>query len=314
MKVFLVGATGVLGRRIIHQLGENGHKVVGLVRRPENEGVIRSLGGEPKHADPFDSESLARAAANSDVVIHAATKIPVKARFRRSDWTENDRIRTEGVRALLDANEAVGARQYIQQSLVWLARPPDGSTFDESSPFRNPQRTYRSMIDGEALVKAASERHGFAASILRCGLFYSADAAHTRLIAEGLARRKLPIIGNGSGIWGLIHAEDAASAFVSAAETGKAGLFHVVDDEPVDVGAFLRAFAERLGSPKPRKVPRFLARLVLGREGLSVFTDSTRTSNSRLRRETQWAPRFPSYREGLDEIVGSWRAEGFPQS
>lgn len=314
MRAFVVGATGTLGRRIVRQLAKRGHTVVGLARRPENDRVIRSLGGEPRTADPFDVASLARAAEGTDVVIHAATKIPVKARIRAADWAENDRIRREGIRALLAATARVGAQRYIQQSIVWLARPEDESEFDESSTFRNPDPVYQSMMEGETSVREASDDHGFAASILRFGFFYGADSAHIRQMGEGLARGKLPIIGEGRGIWRLIHLEDAANAFVTVAESPRSGLWHAVDDEPVAVRTFLTALAERLRAPKPRHVPRWIARIAVGNETASFFIASTRTGNARIRQDLGWVPSFPTYRQGLDEIVTTWRAEGFPRA
>lgn len=311
MKVFVVGATGVLGRRIVERLARGGHAVVGLSRRPENDAVIRSSGGEPRTADPFDVASLARAAEGADVVIHAATKIPVGTRIKTADWTENDRVRREGIRSLLAATARVGARHYIQQSVVWLARPEAETEFDEGSSFRSPNPVYQSMIEGESTVLEASRRHGFDASILRCGFFYAAETAHLRQMGEALARRRLPIAGDGGAIWRMIHADDAASAFMAAAETERPGLCHVVDDEPVPVGTFLAALAERIGAPTPRHVPRWLARLAIGESNLSFFTTSTRTGNARLRREIGWAPAFPTYRQGLDEIVARWRDEGY---
>lgn len=313
MRVFVVGATGVLGRRIVRQFAERHHQVVALSRRPENDKTIRSLGSEPRTANPFDVPSLVRAAAGADVVVHAATKIPSRVRIRPRDWAENDRIRRDGIRALLEATAAIGARQYIQQSIVWLARPSDEAEFDEGSVHRNPHPAYQSMVDGEASVCAASERHGFRAAILRAGNLYSADAAQTRQMGEGLARRRLPIIGNGLAIWRLVHAEDVARAFVFTAESEKAGLWHVVDDEPVSVSAFLEAMASRLRVRPPRRIPVWLARLVVGREIVSFFTASTRTSSARLKRDLGWTPAFPTFREGLDEIVAAWRAEDFPR-
>src|SRR3954469_6737703 len=118
-RVFIAGATGVLGRGLLQQFREQGHEVVGLVRSPEGERLVRSLGGEPRQADLFDADALARAAEGAEVVIHAATAIPVKSRPRPEDWAINDRIRRKGTRALTQAAIRVGGKLYLQQSITW---------------------------------------------------------------------------------------------------------------------------------------------------------------------------------------------------
>lgn len=311
MKIFVGGATGVLGRRLVRLFLERGHQVVGLARSPEAEGLIRRLGGEPRRADLFDAESLACASEGCDAVIHAATAIPTRPRTRPADWAMNHRIRREGTSALTAAAAKIGARVYLQQSIVWVARPPDGSPFDENSPIQ-PHPVYDSAADGERIARQAGDRHGFRVAVLRCGAFYSADAAHSRMLAEGLARRRMPVIGRGEAVMALIHSDDAAGAFVAAAEAGRDGLWHVVDDQLITVAELLATLAQELGAPPPRRIAPWLARLVAGKAAVEYFTTSTRTSNQKIRSEIGWTPRFPTIREGLKEVVAAWRAEGFP--
>ncbi|HLQ26361.1 MAG TPA: NAD(P)-dependent oxidoreductase [Acidiferrobacterales bacterium] len=308
MKVFIAGATGVLGRRLVRLLHERGHSVIGLQRRPANEPVIRGLGAESRPGDLFDVDALAHAAEGADVIVHAATAIPTGRRVTPPDFALNDRIRTEGTRALAAAK--VGARGFLFQSIVWVATPPDGSPFDERSPVgHNP--LYRSTIAGEAIAHEAGEKFGFAAGVLRCGWFYAPDSAHTRFMGKEIARRRLPIIGRGDAAWSLIHVDDAASAFAAVVAAPHRGLWHVVDDVPVPVAEFLRHFAERLAARPPFRVPTWLARLVAGNYAVGLLTTSIRTSNARFRKDFGWTPRYPSYREGLEQIVAAWRGEGF---
>jgi nucleoside-diphosphate-sugar epimerase len=313
MRVFIAGATGVLGRGLIRQFREHGHDVLGLVRDPQGEQRVRSLGGEPRSADLCDADALTRAAEGAEVVIHAATAIPLKTRTRPIDWAENDRIRREGTRALTQAAARAGARLYLQQSITWVARPPDGSAFDEDSP-PHPDAVTQSALDGERIAQEAGERTGLAAGVLRCGWFYGPNSPHMRMLADGLRRRRLPIIGDGQAIWSCLHTEDAAGAFVTAAEAGKGGLWHVVDDRPVTAKEFLTSFARRLGAPPPRRVPAWLARVVAGRRAVAFLTASTRTSNARIRRELGWRPRYPTFEEGLDQVVTVWKERGLNDS
>lgn len=311
MRVFIAGATGVLGRRVVRQLTERGHEVVGLARDERGREAIQRLGGEGFVGDIFDAQALAAAVSRADVVVHAATSIPTKVASGPADWALNDRLRREGTRSLTEAAARLGARTYVQQSVVWVARPADDSFFDERTPVERPDELYRSAFEGEQIAAAAGERYGFDVAVLRCGGFYAADASHTRAFAEGLLKRRLPLIGGGAAVSANLHVDDAAGAFVAAAEAGRGGLWHVTDDEPTTIREMLSEFARRLGAPAPPRLPLWLARLFLWKGVIEFFTRSTRTSNRLFREEVGWSPRFPSFGAGLGEVVGTWRTEGF---
>jgi 2-alkyl-3-oxoalkanoate reductase len=217
----------------------------------------------------------------------------------------NDRIRRDGTRALTNCAAKIGARHFIQQSVIWVARPPDGSFFDEDSPPR-PDSISVSALDGENIAREAGERSGYNVTILRCGWFYGPDAAHTKLFADGLRKRQLPVIGNGNSVWACLHLDDAASAFLAAAKARRSGIWHVVDDYPVRVQDFLKYFAERITAPSPLYIPVWLARLVAGPSSTDFFTRSSCTSNARFRRDFNWIPQFPSFKEGIDQCVANW--------
>ncbi len=310
VKVFVAGATGVLGRRIVRQLSERGHAVTGGVRGGEGERTVLADGGDPRYPDLFDAGALAEAAEGAEVVVRAATAIPTKLRPSAKDWAMNDRIRREGTSALTDATARVGAVAYIQEGVVWAFRNPDGSPYDEDAPpVGDP--VLASALDAERIGREAGERHGFAVGVLRCGGFYFADGWHTRIMGESLARRRPALIGPGTNVWSMVHADDAASAFVAAVEHPRSGVWHVVDDRPVAMIDFLSGMAKRLGVVPPRRMPKGLARLVLGRYLSEILSASFPTTNVRFRRDFGWGPRFPTFEEGLDEVVARWRAEGF---
>jgi 2-alkyl-3-oxoalkanoate reductase len=307
MRVFIAGASGVLGRRMVLQFTARGHAVIGLVRNPKAENAVKEAGGEPRHADLFDAESLAKAAEGCDTVIHAATSIPVKQKSTPADWAMNDHIRRKGTRCLTEAAAKVGAKNYLQQSIVWVARPKDESPFNEDSSVV-PEPAIQSAIDAEAIAREAESAEGFTVMILRAGYFYDSESGHTRMIAEALRKRQMPIIGGGDTEWAMIHTDDAASAYVAAAEKPRSGVWHIVDNEVVPVSTFLKEFAARLGAPDPRRVPAWLARWLAGEQAVEYLTRSMRTTNARFRREFSWTPRFPTYREGLDQIVAAWKS------
>jgi nucleoside-diphosphate-sugar epimerase len=308
MRVFIAGASGVLGRRLVRQFVARGHSVIGQVRSPKAESTVREAGGEPRLADLFDAESLAHAAEDCDTVIHAATAIPVKQKTTPADWAMNDHIRRKGTRCLAEAAAKIGARTYLQQSIAWVARPKDESSFDEGSP-TVPNPAIQSAIDAEAIAREAESAEGFTVSILRGGYFYDSESGHTRMIAGALRKRQMPIIGSGDAVWAMIHTDDAASAYVAAAEKPTSGVWHIVDNELVEVRTFLKEFAARLGAPAPRRVPVWLARWLAGEQAVQYFTRSTRATNARFCRDFNWTPRYPTYREGFDEIVSEWKAE-----
>ncbi len=202
----------------------------------------------------------------------------------------------------------MGAKTFVFQSVIWVASPNDGSLFDETTP-PHPNGIIQSALDGEGISQEMGRFEGFAPVVLRCGWFYSADSVHIRGMAQALTARKLPVIGRGQNYWSLVHVDDAASAFVLATEAGRAGLWHVVDNEPVLMRDYLDTFAQLLQAPRPRRVPAWLARWFAGRAAVDFLTQDTRTSNSRFRSDFDWQPRFPTYREGLAEIVSQWNRD-----
>jgi nucleoside-diphosphate-sugar epimerase len=269
---------------------------------------VREAGGEPRHADLFDAESLAKAADGCDTVLHAATSIPVKQKTIPADWAMNDRIRRKGTRCLTEAAAKISAKTYLQQSIAWVARPKDDSPFDEDSPTVS-DPTIQSAIDAEAIARDAGSAEGFTVSILRGGFFYDSESAHTRMIADALRKRQMPIIGSGDAEWAMTQSDDAASAFVAAAEKPTSGVWHIVDNELVQVRTFLKEFAARLSASEPRRVPVWLAKWLAGEQAVLYFTRSTRSTNARFRHDFGWAPRYPTYRQGLEQIVAVWKEQ-----
>lgn len=314
MRLFIAGATGDLGRALLAESARRGHVALGLARSPEKAAVIRSLGGDPVSGDLFRPEFLARAVAQADVVIHAATRIPAGTAVRRaSAWAENDRLRRDGTRALTELARRVGARSYLQQSVAWVVRTrPDGPAYDEETP-ADPPVLLRSAVDGERIAREALDGTGVRVGVLRGGAFYGADTGNSRTMAAMLRAGRLPIIGRGDHLTAPIHVDDMARAFVLAAERGAAGTWHIVDDEPVRMADFLTTFARALGARAPRRVPAFVGRLLLGGDVMESLMTSMRTTNARAKRELGWAPVLPSVAEGIPQMVRTWEMRGGAQ-
>jgi nucleoside-diphosphate-sugar epimerase len=311
VRVFVQGATGVLGRRLVRDFSAAGHEVVGLARNARGEAAVRAAGGTPAKADVFDAASLASAAAGANTVVRAATHIPAKARVGPRDFAENARLRTEGTKALLAAAVRVGASTYLQEGIVWVASPPDGSAFDEDAPPQANAVT-ESMIEAEELAGMLAAEGKITATTLRLGNLYAPEAWHTRAFAERLRARRLPVVGDGEAPFAVLHADDASAAFVAAAASPRSGIYHVMDDAAVPIGDLLREFARLLGAPAPGRVPKWLARLAAGRFTADFLTTPMRTTNARFKQAFRWQPRYPTYRETLASIVAQWQAEGGP--
>ncbi|WP_332899928.1 NAD-dependent epimerase/dehydratase family protein [Haladaptatus sp. CMSO5] len=314
MHVFVAGATGVLGRRLVSELAREGHEVVGLSRSARNDAVIRDAGGDPRRGDVLDFDSLLTAADGADVVVNAASAVPKTRSPTKQDWARNDKIRRQGTKHLTAAAGHIGADQYVQQSLVWVARRPDGGEFSEEDDW-NPTAITQSEVDAERLAIDARMEYAYDVSILRCGWLYAPDAAHTQLIAQGLLEGELPIIGGGllgrkDATLSCLHADDAARAFTTAIDRRTNGLWHVTDDNPVTTAAYLSEFARLLGAAEPRRVPAWLARFFTLKEAVDFFSNPMPTTNDPFCEETGWRPHFGDYRDGLSHIVEEWEQKG----
>lgn len=310
MQVFIAGATGVLGRRLVAQFTDHGHTAVGLTRDERGDTIVESRGGEPRRGDIFDEESIVHAAEGADVVIHAATAIPTE-NPSPEEWELNDRVRREGAQVLTKAAVNVGADQYLQQSIVWVARQPDGTAFDEDSA-RHPDPSTQSAVDAEDISMEAGEQYGFDVGILRCGYFYAPDAYHTQEHGKALIQGDQPIIdGSEDAKISRLHVDDAASAFVAATESDLDGIYHVVDNEPVTMAEFSTVLAEHLDAPAPEHISEAVARREMGDVQVALLSTPMPTSNDKLRSATDWDPKYSTYKDGLDHIVKTWHSEGF---
>ncbi|SDR40511.1 NAD-dependent epimerase/dehydratase family protein [Natronobacterium texcoconense] len=309
MRVFVTGATGVLGHRLVERLTDRGHDVVGLVRDDHGAELVADRGGRPHRGDVLEPETLERA-ADADAIVHAATAIPTEPNPSADDWERNDRVRLQGARNLL-AVAGDDVESFYFPSVVWVARQPDGSAFDEEST-RHPDRTTRSAVAVEDLLEETSRSHDFDATVLRCGYLYAPDGANARRLGRTLLSGELRIVGGGvlgrrDAELSVLHAADAARAFVAAIEAGVNGTYHVVDEERVTFASFVAAFADLLEVPMPGRVPAWLARFAVGEDFVRLVTNPMPTSAERFRRDAGWEPSYPTYREGIRDVVATWQ-------
>ncbi len=312
MRVFLAGATGVIGRRLTALLLAEGHEVTGMTRSAQRVEQLRAAGAEAVVADAFDAEELKRvvAEARPDAVIHQLTSIPARIdpRKMQRDFATNDRLRTEGTANLVAAAKAAGVTRLLAQSVAFFYAPgPPGTVHVERDPLlRAEQATGSVKRSAEALVSLERTVLDADGTVLRYGYFYGPGSAISREGSTGreVARGRLPIVGSGAGVWSFIHVDDAAAATVAALGASKPGVFNVVDDEPARVAEWIPALARALGASKPRKVPALLARALAGSYGVALMTQAQGASAALAKRELGWSPRYTSWREGFETALG----------
>ena len=296
MKIFLTGATGVVGTRARPALVVAGHDVTAVARSEEKADLVRSLGGEPVAVDLFDRDAVHDVVVGHEAVIHLATHIPdLTSSARSSAWAENDRLRTEASAHLVDAALATGASRYVQESICFPYLDGGDRWLDEDAPIDHAFGPF----SGAAAAEASAARfgsHGGTAVVLRFAAFYAPDASSTQVFNRMLRRRINPFVGAPDGYFSSIHAEDAGSA-VAAALSAPAGTYNIGDDEPLTRNEAGAAAAARLGVKRPHGLPR-LVRAAAPKSARPLMA-SLRISNARFKEATGWSPQHPSIR-------GSW--------
>jgi 2-alkyl-3-oxoalkanoate reductase len=296
LRIFLAGATGTLGRRLVPQLVARGHHVIGTTRSRPDE--LRALGAEPVVVDPLDAAALRDAvvAARPDVVVHQLTALAGLGLERNFDkaFAMTNRLRTEGTDNLIAAAREAGARRLVWQSYAgWPYAREGGPVKTEDDPLDpDPPADVRESLAAIRHLEAAVLDSGLEGVVLRYGGFYgpgtSIDEGGQHL--ELIRKRRFPLGGDGAGIWSFIHIDDAAAATVAAIEGSATGIFNVVDDAPLPVAEWLPALARRLGAPPPRRLPAWLVRVAAGQQALSMMTRTRGASNAKAKQVLGWQP------------------------
>jgi nucleoside-diphosphate-sugar epimerase len=302
MRVFVAGASGALGRRLVPQLIDAGHDVVGTHNSPASAELLWTLGAKPVRLDLLDRDAVRTAVLKHepDAIVHQATALANVKFGRNLDkvFVKTNELRTKGTDALLAAAWEVGVRRVVAQSFApYLYARQGGSIKTEDDPVdpSPPANTQASAAAMTYLENAVAEFGGIA---LRYGGFYG--AANDALI-EPLRKRQWPIVGDGGGFFPWVHLEDAAAATVLALEHPEPAVFNIVDDEPARVRDWLPVLAEAMGAQPPRRFPTWLARLFAGEAAVVWGTKARGASNAKAKRELGWTLRYPSWRQGFAE-------------
>jgi nucleoside-diphosphate-sugar epimerase len=320
MKVFVAGATGVLGRELVPRLVARGHEVVGMTRSASKQDGLRALGARPVVVDALDPDAVAQAVASAEpeVIVHQLTALSGPMSLREARHPERfrgaimtNRLRTEATDHLLAAGRAAGSRRFVAQSFgaFRFARTggpvqTEADPFDPDAPGAR-QPGLEAILYLEQAVTTIKWGEGLA---LRYGGFYgpgtAISLASDAQMAAPIRKRRFPIVGDGGGVMSHVHIEDAAAATAIAVERGRSGIYNVVDDDPAPVREWLPVLASALHAKPPRRIPRWLGRLLAGEVATVMMTEAKGASNEKAKRELGWKPRYASWRQGFAQGLG----------
>jgi nucleoside-diphosphate-sugar epimerase len=303
MRVFVAGASGAIGTKLVPHLIDRRHTVIGTCRSPDKAEVLRELGAEPVVLDALDAGAVreAVAAAKPDAIVHQATAL-ANARFGRNldrTFAQTNRLRTEGTDNLLAAARAAGVPHFVAQSFANYRYAREGARVKSEDDPLDP-RPLPNTVETNAAMRHLDEAVTAAGGIaLRYGGFYGAP--NDGLIAP-VRKRQFPIVGDGGGYGSFIHLDDAAAATVLALEHDGPAIYNIVDDDPAPVREWLPVLAKALGAKPPRHFPVWLARLFAGEANAVMSIESRAASNAKAKRELGWTLRYPSWRQGFAEV------------
>ncbi len=309
MRVLVAGASGAIGRMLVPALIADGHQVTATTRKPGNVAALSAAGAAAVVVDFLDALAVGEAVAKAEpeVVIHELTAIPASFGFRHFDRTfaATNELRTKGLDHLLAAAGAAGAQRVIAQSYAgWPNARTGGPVKTEDDPL-DPDPPAEQRVSLEAiryLERTVVRASGMTGLALRYGNLYGPGTSDQ--IAAMIRKRRVPVVGDGAGVWSFLHVQDAAQATVAAVRRGAAGVYNIVDDEPAPVSEWLPAIAAAIGAKPPWHVPLWLGRLIAGEVGVSMMTQIRGSSNAKAKRELGWQPRWPSWRDGFAAGLG----------
>ena len=287
MRVLLSGASGAIGSHLVPLLTAAGHAVAGITRTP---GSLRNSGAGEVVADLNDRAGLLAALSGErfDAIIHQATSLKRAPKGFR-DMRETNRLRWEGMSALIAAARATGASRLVMASHVsgYGLQDHGSHVRDEESSFAMLPGTQLDAVQS-ALLSGEQQARAFGGMALRYGIVYR-------------ARGPIPAVpSDWNGELAFIHVEDAAAATVAALERGTPGsVYNVVDDVPVSWQRLHTKRAEAFELPEPASYPSWLFRRVAPYGGELLTRTSMRVSNAKAKAELGWAPHYSGYADAI---------------
>ncbi len=313
MRIFVAGATGAIGKRLVPQLVEAGHQVTAITRSKERLGMLYELGAETLLCDVFDAGRLGSvvAQAEPDAVINELTDLPqsLNPRKLKEYYAANNRVRREGTANLLSAARGAGVRRFLVQGAAYWYAQTGGAVKTEEAPLYldAPAPIGPAVETMKSVEEAVLSAEGLEGVVLRYGMFYGPGTWYAKDgdVGRQVRKRRYPMIGRGEGVYSFIHIDDAAAATVAALERARPGVHNVVDDEPATAAEWLPVYAEALGAKRPPRVPAFVARLIAGKALVEWMLGLRGASNEKIKRELGWRPQYESWRQGFFEDLAA---------
>jgi nucleoside-diphosphate-sugar epimerase len=294
-RVFIAGATGVVGRALVPRLTSAGYHVIGATRSDAGAEQLIAFGAEPVFMDVLDAASVDRAvrATAPEIVIEQLTALPKRYTpdTLRASLTATNQVRIEGGANLQAAAERYGVRRYLAQSGAYFYAPGT-SAADESEPFvaDGPSAVavnVASLSAIEARVGSSTRLEGIT---LRYGFFYGPGTwyAPDGDVAQQVRDGQFPITGDGAGVWAFVHIEDAIEATVLAVAAGEPGPYNITDDEQLSMRDWLPTYASWVGAPPP---PQIAIGPDTDPDAVYYATQLRGASNAKAKRELGFSPR-----------------------
>ena len=314
MRIFVTGATGVLGKRVVQKLQAEGHQLSGLCRSVDNFQTLEKIGVRPVWGNIYDPAEMRSATVGQEVVIHLASSIPVNyQKLSSSDWLHNDLLREKGTEALAQASAVNGVKLFIAPSVMLAYGDQNGKMVKETTPLSAKLPTdLQSVVKMEGLVQHYIRKSGLPAVILRLGIVYSEDSRHTLAMISQMQQQEATVIGKGENYWNLVHAGDAASAMVQVVKQYGIHIgetYNICDGTPVKMREFATYLAQCIGAPSPRLMRSLPAWFRLGKDNVKAVQLSFKAGNEKAVQRLKWKPEFANYREGLDDITNRLAAK-----
>lgn len=296
MKVFVTGATGTIGGPVARAFRREGHEVLGLARSASKARSLSAREIRPVLGALEEPETFVRAAAECDVIVHAAADAGA-AMFPL------DRAALETV--LAAAKPGPQPKTLIYTSGTWIYGDTGGRRTDESAPLRPPAYGADRILH-ERLVLDADGIRGL---VLRPGCLYGRQGSLTSMWFEGAARGALEIVGDGSAQWALVHQDDLADAYVRAAASGLSGeIFNVSEPSGPTVLDMARAVARTTGyAGEIRRLPVAEAVARFGPFAECLAYDQ-QLDSEKAERLLGWRPRHRGFVEEVGVYFEAWKA------
>ncbi len=307
MRIFVTGATGVVGRALVPALLKRGHDVVGLARTDASRSMLAAMHAASYSGQGYEIERLAESLVPMHAVVHLAIALPSNDAAVEDDWSQSSKIIVGLLRHLLEASEMSGVRTVIFPSFFGVYGDHGEEWVTEESAV-NPDPSSAPYLEAEQVLMEHTRARRSVGVVLRMGMIYGPEAAHTRGLLYALKQGQAPLGLTPTTFWPQVHVEDAAEAICLALEQSPAGqVFNICDDEPVRRADLLKEIAAQVGGPVP--VPRGKTGELMpymGRISAEALRASVRMSNARARQYLGFAPRFPNFREGYREVIAHW--------